>query len=154
MAVGGAVGAALVGAGMAVATATGAGASVAQPARYEPINNPPPVVNETLRNVRRVNRVRRAISTSRCAPNRAPDARVRAATAQGIGEGGVDVGIAGLGCLAQQGCCSHDLAGLTIAALCDCFSKPGLLHGMCAVGRKALDGCDRSVGAGGDRCDA
>lgn len=74
------------------------------------------------------------------------DARVGAATAQVSGKREVDIGIGGVGLLAEQGGGGHDLPALAVAALGDLFGNPSLLHHMVGIGRKPFDGGDAGGG--------
>src|SRR5215467_6097330 len=82
--------------------------------------------------------------------HRRPDALVGAATAD-VGHRLVDIRVSRLGLLREERRRGHDLAGLAIAALRHVDCGPGLLHGMRAVARQALDGDD--LVAGLDRAD-
>jgi len=67
--------------------------------------------------------------------DRAANLRVGSAAANVATHGFVDIGISGVGGFGEQRGCSHNLPGLTIAALRNILFDPGLLHGMAAVGR-------------------
>jgi hypothetical protein len=54
----------------------------------------------------------------------------------------VNVGIRRVWVLGQQRGRGHDLPGLAVTALGHLFGEPGLLHGVAAIGREALDGGD------------
>jgi len=70
------------------------------------------------------------------------DALIRATAADIAAHGVVDVGVGGVGLLAQQRHRGHDLSGLAVAALRHIFFHPGLLHWMASVGGQPLDGRD------------
>ena len=65
------------------------------------------------------------------------------ATAADVGDGAVNVSVAGNWFSRQQGGSGHDHAGLTIAALRNVYLDPCLLDGMRAVRRETFDGGDR-----------
>ena len=65
------------------------------------------------------------------------------ATATDVGDGAVNVSVAGNWFSRQQGGSGHDHAGLTIAALRNVYLDPCLLDGMRAVRRETFDGGDR-----------
>ena len=69
------------------------------------------------------------------------DADISSAAAD-IGKVGIDISVGRLRVLLQKCHRRHDLTGLAVAALRDILCKPGLLHGMPAVGRQAFDGGD------------
>src|SRR5256884_7224153 len=66
----------------------------------------------------------------------------------------VDVVVARIGLLREQGHRRHDLARLAVAALHDVGLGPGLLHHVQAVGGDAFDRRDRTRADGADRRDA
>lgn len=88
--------------------------------------------------------------------NTAANARVGAASADVAGEGGIDVGIGGLGVGGEEGDGRHDLTGLAVTALRHVFIDPGLLNGVASVvgSGYAFDGGDGLVGDVGDGGDA
>ena len=65
------------------------------------------------------------------------------ATAADVGDGAVNVSVAGNWFSRQQGGSGHDHAGLTVAALRNVYLDPCLLDGMRAVRRESFDGGDR-----------
>ena len=65
------------------------------------------------------------------------------ATATDVGDGAVNVSVAGNWFSRQQGGSGHDHAGLTIAALRNVYLDPCLLDWMSAVRRESFDGGDR-----------
>src|SRR5471032_127524 len=78
-----------------------------------------------------------------CGMDRGADAGVTGAAAHIAGHGAMNVGIRGLGLLAQKRRGIHDLARLAIAALRHVHIDPGLLQGMeFSILRQAFDGGD------------
>src|SRR5215472_2004484 len=73
--------------------------------------------------------------------DRHADPGIGPATAD-IGDGRIDIGIAGVGLLLEQRDRGHDLARLAVAALRHVMFDPGPLHRMGAVGREPFDGQD------------
>src|SRR6188472_2581117 len=67
-----------------------------------------------------------------------PDAVIRA-TATGVGDLSVDIGVGRRWALLQQRECAHDHAGLAVAALWRVELRPGDLQRMASVGREPLD---------------
>src|SRR5262249_42491756 len=107
--------------------------------------SPPPAAAAPLRKPRRgVSEPSGMVvpsSRSRRAVDRGADALIGAATADIAGHGGVDIGVARLGCLDEQGRGRHDLAGLAIAALHHIEIHPGLLQRLAL--RRVADRLDR-----------
>ena len=65
------------------------------------------------------------------------------ATATDVGDGAVNVSVAGNWFSCQQGGSGHDYTGLTVAALRNIYLDPCLLDWMSAVRRESFDGGDR-----------
>src|SRR5690606_6416806 len=55
-----------------------------------------------------------------------------------VAHGGVDVGVAGVGVVAQQRYGGHDLTGLAVTALRHVDALPGLLDGVAAISRETF----------------
>ena len=108
----------------------------------------PPVTSAPVRrNSRRVGwMVALTRTSSRLGAGRAvhggADPLVGAAAADVAAQGGVDVGVGGVGLGRQQCGRGHDLPRLAVAALDHVQLGPGPLHRVVAVGGQALDGGD------------
>src|SRR5882724_9111314 len=108
--------------------------------RRMPTARPPPAVADPTMKARR-DRFMSGPLLAGGHVHRRPDALIRAAPAD-VGHRVVDVLVGRLRVRLQQRRRRHDLPGLAIAALGDVERRPGLLDGMRAGGRQALDGDD------------
>ncbi len=70
------------------------------------------------------------------------NALISSAAAENVLHRRVDILIAGVGILLQQGDRVHDLSGLAVTALGHMFVQPGFLDGMVAVLGETFDGQD------------
>src|ERR1051325_431225 len=122
--------------------------------RWKPITSPAPATEAAWRNSRRVTSALAPMARAlRHTVNGGADPLIGAA-ATDVRHGGVEVLVAGMGILREQGRRGHDLTGLAVAALRHVFLDPGLLDRVAAIRRQPFDRRDALAGHSGDGQDA